>query len=70
MTAWLYTDTLLVNDTVVNDLEEIDAFNLNFLNDEDHDLPYSLPKHHRFYAHTINLIATMVIKHLFKIWNR
>jgi len=55
-----------VNDEVDDDVEEIDAIDLNILNDEDHDLQYVLPKHHQCCAHTINLIATMVIKHLFK----
>jgi len=52
-----------VNDAVNDDLEEIDAIDLNILNDKDHDLQYVLPKHHRCCAHTINLIATMVFKH-------
>jgi hypothetical protein len=55
-----------MNDAVDDDVEEIDAIDLNILNDEDHDLQYALPKHHRCCAHTINLIATTVIKHLFK----
>jgi len=55
-----------VNDSVNDNIEEINAIELNILNDEDHDLQYLLPKHHRCCAHTINLIATMVTKHLFK----
>lgn len=42
------TDTLLVNDAVNDDLEEIDVIDLNILNDENHDLPNVLPKHHRW----------------------
>lgn len=50
-----------MNNLVDDDLEEIDAINLNILNDEDKELQYTLPKHHRCCAHTINLIETVVI---------
>lgn len=55
---------LPVNVSVDDDLEEINAINLN--NDEVKDLQYTLPKHHQCCVHTINLVETVVIKNVLK----
>lgn len=56
------------NEDEDNDFQDISHFNIAEVFEETEDEVYLLPKHHRYEAHTLNLIATNVRELYFLIF--